>query len=181
MVIQGEIPSGVQPDCVDDFFVEVDKDTGRAFYVPTKINVYHPRRGGRIVGTFLLDQNTGAVIEETANVSPVAQIGHRVIIAAGTRISSEEGRPTVIGDDTLIEDKVSIYPGVNVEPRAAIFRRATIQRDSQVGARATIGARALLRPGTQVEPGGVVFASETTRAGSVIQSSYREPLSRIPR
>jgi len=173
MPIQGEIPSGHVPEETDDFFVEVDENTGRYFNVPKIIKVHNPMTGDKMDGTFRLDPTNGSAIEISTYVHPTTEIGFSVIIGADGRIMSSNEQPTVIGNDVFIEDRVYIKPGVNIGDNATIRRKAELEYNVTIGENATVGSRAIVRNRAIIEPGAQVFNREIVYSREIIPNVPR--------
>lgn len=119
--------------------------------VPGSPTSFRSRRGV-IEGLCVDDKRFARVIHPAARVSPLARIGHNVLIMAGAVVTSD----AVIGNHVCILPNSVIHHGVSIGDFCLIGSNVTIAGDAAVGANAYVGSGSRIMNGIRIGDGALV-------------------------
>jgi sugar O-acyltransferase (sialic acid O-acetyltransferase NeuD family) len=119
--------------------------------VPGSPTSFRSRRGV-IEGLSVAEKRFARVIHPAARVSPLARIGHNVLIMAGVVVTSD----AVIGNHVCILPNSVIHHGVVVGDFSLIGSNVSIAGDAAIGENAYIGSGSRIMNGIRVGDGALV-------------------------
>jgi sugar O-acyltransferase (sialic acid O-acetyltransferase NeuD family) len=124
--------------------------------VPGGPRSYLDRR--RIIAGLNIDERRFArVVHPTASVSPLARLGHNVLIMAGVVITSN----AVIGDHVCVLPNTVVHHDVHVGTWSLIGSNVTIAGNTSIGENCYIGSGTSVMHGLRIGDGALVGLGST--------------------
>jgi sugar O-acyltransferase (sialic acid O-acetyltransferase NeuD family) len=155
----------------------VEQPDAAVLAVPGSPTSFRARRA-LIEGLGVDDKRFARVVHPAARVSPLAQVGHNVLIMAGVVVTSD----AVIGNHVCILPNTVIHHGVVVGDHALVGSNVTVAGDAVIGENAYVGSGSRIMNGVRIGDGALVgLGSNVIRSvapGTTVAGNPAEELRR---